>query len=118
MIGMRYQPERRKIRPFCPICNLFIFGGAMKEEEEGLAPPLLPEEAKEEDEVPPLCGAGEMLVTIPFLCGERHVLIDPLQQAMIIPLHFLWDDFLDELGHSSFGNVHTLASHCFHISGS
>jgi len=67
-----------------------------KEEEEGLAPPLLPEEAKEDDEVPPLHGAGEMLVAIPFLHGERHVLIDPL--AMVIPLHFLWDDFLNELG--------------------
>jgi len=99
MIGMRYRPELRKIHHFSPICNLFIFCGAMKkEEEEGLAPPSLPEEAKEEDEVPPLRGAGEMLVTILFLHGERHVLIDSLQQAMVIPLHFLWDDFLDELG--------------------
>jgi len=63
-----------------PICNLFLFGGAMKkeEEEEGLAPPSLPEEAEEEeeeDEVPLSRGAGEMLVAIPFLRGERRALI-------------------------------------------
>jgi len=93
MIGMRYRPERRKIRRFCPlfVIYLFILGGAMKkEEEEGLAPPSLPEEAKEEeeDEVPPSRGAGEMLVAIPFLRGERHALIDPLEQARAIPSSF------------------------------
>jgi len=35
MIGMRYQPEHRKICPFCPICNLFIFGGAIAQEGRG-----------------------------------------------------------------------------------
>jgi len=100
MIGMRYRPECRKIRLFS-LTSVFLYNyrQAMKkedEEEEVLAQPSLPGEAK--DEASPLRGSGMMFVAIPVLRGERHVLIDPLQQAMVIPLHFLWNDFLDELG--------------------
>lgn len=95
MLGMRYGVESQKIRPFGRI--FICFGVMKKEEDEGLAPPSLPGDPKEEKGPAPR-GVGEVSVAIPLLHGEGCVLIDPQRQVMVIPLHLFFMDFLDELG--------------------